>query len=311
MRQRSRGGSTAVAELDRSRYRRLLIAVLAVALFAALVAMPLVGLPVGKAEGFSSLGDDAAEVASVRLGDGTDLADVTDQNNQDDQGTGGFAQDAAVPDGVEPDGWQAELPAAGDQLPLLAQADSSLQADSLPQIPQHQTPPVVPQGPTPPVVHQQQTRAVSEDLATAGQPLTAADVGAGGTPLDQPTPDQAEGASTARSSSRGRSSTLGKPRGTSGAGLKGMLTQVDQDVLVLDETSDNREYYEQLTQIRGDGPGGVIYGALLRVMSPPPGGFWGLFGLVRAVTGWSQPTRYARSNGVQQPNPATGYAATR
>ena len=301
MRQRSRAGSTAVAELDGSRGRRLLLAVLAVALFAAIVAVSLVGLPVGKAEGFSSLGDDAAEVASVRLGDGTDFADVTDQGNQ---GTGGFAQDAAVPDGLEPDDWQAELPAAEGQLPLLAQADSSLQADSFP--------PVVHQSLTPPVVHQRQTQVVSEDLAVAGQPLTAAEVGASGTPLDQPTTDQAQGASTARSSARGRGSTLGeKPRGTAGAGLRGALTQVDQDILVLNETSDNREYYEQLTQIRGDGTGGVVYGALLRVMSPPPGGFWGLFGLLRAVTGWSQPTRYTRSNGVHQPSQAWDTAVTR
>jgi len=272
--------------------------ILALSLSVAVCVMPLAGMPVVKADMFSSFGDGGVDVESVAARDDIGQNQVTDA----------FEQDEQVTDGFEQDGWQSERTVTEEQSTLLAQAD---------------IPSWVPQSPTPPVIPQSLTPAGSEDLTTtvAGQPALDAGVVArrttpdesrsdqppsdvrvdvGKTTPDKSTSDQPGGVHTDRRPLKDRGPTLGrKPRETPGSGLRGAIAQIDQDILSLDETSTKREYSEQLTQIRGQGPSGAVYGLLLRLLSPAPEGPWGMYGLLRAVTGLVPSTRYAKSNDLQ------------
>lgn len=141
------------------------------------------------------------------------------------------------------------------------------------------------------------------DESRSDQPGSDVSVDVGETTPGKSKSDQPEGVRTDRRLLKDRGPTLGrKPRETPGSGLRGAIAQVDQDILSLDETSTNREYSEQLTQIRGQGINGVVYGLLLRLMSPAPEGPWGMYGLLRTVTGFGQPTRYAKSNDLHPRN---------
>jgi hypothetical protein len=108
------------------------ILALSLSVAVAVCVMPLAGMPVVKADMFSSFGDSGVDIEGVSAAADTGQDQVTDA----------FKQDEQVSDGFEQDGWQSERPVAEGQSTLLAQAD-------IPSwVPQSPTPPVVPQSPT-------------------------------------------------------------------------------------------------------------------------------------------------------------------